>query len=304
MNKIYYTRKEDSLWTIHDLFNEISLFMKNNYESEIITQFGGLVYVSEFDYHIGDCEIIIYDDTNDILKVMSFSETKTGIIDILKSRNNKDDIFIVLHYLNWGDNLRNLEGYNFTLEITTSYPFSPKINYDYFYHIRQLKKQEDLIDQMFFKTTTGRGDEKKLSDINLINQSFSPKPFDQYLEMSINYKIGLSIPGGGYELCHRDFDCMSVGLPLLRLELVGKYNPELIPNYHYISVPRDNIGYDNFIDLKGGDNYINEYKKRFMDVKDDFEFLNFISKNSFLYYKENLSPEKRLIKILNTLKIN
>jgi hypothetical protein len=304
MYKIYYTRKEHSLWTIHDLFNELSLYLNENYNSEIITQFGGHVYVKEFDYHIGDCEIILYDEINDILKVVSYSETKTSVIDIIKKRNNKNDTIVVLHQPNWGGHLSGLEKFNFTLKQTTFYPFSPKVNYEYFYHIRKLKKQENLIDKIFFKTTTGRGDEQKLIESGLINLPFNPIPFEEYLEMSINYKIGLSISGSGYELCHRDFDCMSVGLPLMRLELIGKYEPELIPNYHYISINRGELGNDVFMDLKGGDKYIELYKKRFMEVKDDYKFLNFISKNAFDYFKENSSPENRLRKLLNILNIN
>jgi hypothetical protein len=304
MYKIYYTRKEHNLWTIHDLFNELSLYLKDNNNSEIITQFGGHVHIKEFDYHIGDCEILIYDEINDGIKILSFSESKTDIIDILKKRNNKNDLIVILHQSNWGDHLLNIENFNFTLKQTTFYPFSPKVNYEYYYHNRRLQNKEDLIDKMFFKTTTGRGDEQKLSEIGLINEPFPDTPFDKYLEMSIKYKIGLSISGGGYELCHRDFDCMSVGLPLLRLELIGNYEPKLIPNYHYISIDRDDVDRDTFMDLRGGENYIELYRKRFMEVKDDYEYLNFISKNAFTYYKENLSPENRLKKILNILKIN
>lgn len=304
MYKIYYTRKEHGLWTIHDLFNELSFYLNKNYGAQTITQFGGHVHVTEFDYHIGDCEIIIYDDLSDTLKVISFSETKTQVIDILKKRDNPNDILILLHHLSWGLHLLDLKNYKFTCEITTFYPFSPKLNYQYFYNLRKLKKDEELIDKMFFHTTTGRGDQKKLSEIGLINEPFSPKPFDEYLELSINYKVGLSIPTGNYELCHRDFDCMAVGLPLLRLELVGDYNPTLIPDYHYISVPRSNVGNNNYQALVGGDNYINEYRKKFMEVKDNTDFLNFVSNNAHTYYKENSSSEMKLTKILKKLNID
>jgi hypothetical protein len=291
------------LWTIHDLFNEISLYLKSNYNTEIITQIAGLVYVKEFNYYIGDCEILIYDDKLDILKGISFSEAKTDILDVFKKRNNRNDVFVLLHHLNWGVDIQQTKNYNFSVIITTFYPFSPMINYDYFYRLRQLMNKNSLIDKMFFKTTTGRGDEKELFELGLINEPFHFKPFDEYLEMSINYKVGLSIPGGGYELCHRDFDCMAIGLPLLRLEIIGDYNPKLISNFHYISVPRDNLGYDNFKDLRGGEIYLKEYEKRFYQVKNDFDFLEFISQNARKYYQENISNEMKLVKIINLLKI-
>jgi len=303
MYSVFYTRKENSLWTLHDLFNELSLYLQNSYNATINTQFGGHIYVELFNYNVGDCEIIIYNHENDSLKIISFSEIKTDVIDILKTRNNPNDILIVLHNLSWGNHLTDLDNYKFKLKPTTFYPFSPKINYHFFYNTRKLKKENDLIDKMFLRTTTGRGDEYKLSSIGLINELFPGLPFEEYLEKAICYKVGLSIPTSTYELCHRDFDYMSIGLPLMRLELIGNYYPKLLPNYHYISINRNSLSTDNYSALVGGDAYIEAYKNKFYEIKNNIDFLNFISKNAFDYYNKYCSPHNRLKHILNLLEI-
>lgn len=299
--KVYYTRTQYSPWTIHDLFNELSIYLNTKYKCSIHTQVGGHVYIPEINYYIGDCELVIYDEINDNLKIISYSETKTSLIDILKQRNKLGDILIILHNLSWKDHITEIG--NFKIQNTTFYPFSPKLNYNYFYNLRQLKKHFELIDKIFFRTTTGRGDEIKLSTLGLTNELFDPLPFENYLELAINYKVGLSIPTSNYELCHRDFDYMAIGLPLMRLELMGTYNPQIIPNFHYIAVSRDNLSYDNYLDLKGGDNYIDAYRNRFLEIKNDTEFLHFIQQNAKEYYDTYCSPTNKLKLILNKLEI-
>jgi hypothetical protein len=48
---------------------------------------------------------------------------------------------------------------------------------------------------------------------------------------------------------------------------------------------------------------LKEYEKRFYQVKNDFDFLEFISQNARKYYQENISNEMKLVKIINLLKI-
>jgi len=303
MFKIFYTQNKDNVWTLHDLFNEIAVYFKENTVCEVISKVGGHVFIEEFGYNIGDCEILIQNTLENSLHVISYSESKTDILEILKKRNNANDIILVLHYMNWGYHLENLQGYKFTVSKTTFFPFSPKINHKYYYNLRRLKDRYHLIDKVFFKTTTGRGDEEKLQELGIIEGPNTFVPYEDYLKLSINYKIGLSISGGGYELCHRDFDCMAVGLPLMRLELLGSYDPPLIPNYHYISIDRINLPKDNFMDLRGGEQYISLYKEKFYEVRTKYDFMKFIQDNAFDYYKNYLSPDNRLNMIMKQLKL-
>lgn len=303
MYDIFYTRKENSLWTLHDIFNELSLFLQEYHNGKINAKLGGHTYINIFDYNIGDCEIAIYNQSKDILKIISFSETKTDIIDILKNRNNPNDLLIILHNLSWGHHLTDINNYKFKLKNTTFYPFSPKINYNFYYNLRQLKNYDHLIDKMFLRTTTGRGDEYRLSEMGLINELFPPITCEKYLEKAISYKAGLSIPTATYEICHRDFDYMAIGLPLIRLELIGNYYPKLVPNYHYISIDRTHLSIDNYKALVGGDEYVKAYKDKFYEIKDNINLLKFISKNAFEYYNTYCSPQNRLKHLLNLLEI-
>jgi len=78
----------------------------------------------------------------------------------------------------------------------------------------------------------------------------------------------------------------------------------MIPNYHYISVNREDLPKDSNLDCGGGEEYIKKYVKRFEEVKNDFEFLEFISKNAREYYQNYCSNENRvnnMIKKLNMI---
>jgi len=304
MYKIYYTTTGYGPWTVHDLLNELAIFYHNCYDAEIITRVKERVYIPEFDCKIMDCESLIYNTHNDMLKIISFAERPSEMINVLKKRNKETDRLIIVHGLSWSNSVNKINNRKFKVYNTTFYPFSPKINYNYYYNLRQLKKyHNDITDKIFFRTTTGRGDEKELLSSGITNEAFKPIPFDQYLNMAINYKIGLSISTNVYEICHRDFDYMAIGLPMMRVEMLGSYFPKLIPNHHYISIDRkkynlpDNIAADRI----GGEAYIKEYKDRFFEVKDDYELLDFISKNANEYYRKYSAPESRLNLLLDIL---
>ena len=133
--------------------------------------------------------------------------------------------------------------------------------------------------------------------------------FEPYLEKLINSKIGLSYymeldkyntpydhPG---EFCYRDIEYMALGIPMIRFNYLSELNPNLIPNYHYISINRPD---DLIIDRLGNESHAKLIEERFLEVKDDYEFLNFISKNARQYYTDYLSRENRVnhtIKLLN-----
>jgi hypothetical protein len=119
-----------------------------------------------------------------------------------------------------------------------------------------------------------------------------------YFEDLIKYKIGLSIAGRG-ELCYRDIEYMALGIPMIRFNYLSELNPNLIPNYHYISINRPD---DLIIDRLGNESHAKLIEERYLEVKDDYEFLNFISKNARQYYTDYLSRENRVnhtIKLLN-----
>jgi hypothetical protein len=301
MKTIYITYTQYSPWALQDLIAELGEYLSKS-QYVIKSQTGGHLYVEVFDHNLSDCETLIYDDELDCLKAISFSEVRTPLFEIFQKRNNKNDILVILHQRSWGLHNFNKDSFNFKLKNTTTYTLKSEGNFDYFYNKRQSLKYDNLIDKMFFRTTTGRGDEVELSKRNIINPLFNPMPYEDYMELAIQYKVGLSI-GAGYEICHRDIEYMAIGLPMLRLEYTSTYNPELIPNYHYISIDRDGFAFDSNKDNIGGEKYIEAYVKKFNEVKDNYEFLDFISTNANQYYKNNCTPSTRLKTMLNLLEI-
>lgn len=288
-------------WANHDFLVQLSLELKKTHNANLITKKGELVYIEKFDYVLPDCEILIHDTDKDILLGYSFSETRTGMYHVFEKRNNPNDILIGVHQdANWGLHTLKRDHLVFKLKRCAFQPYSPWINYGFYYRKRQFIQNQDFVDGIFFRCTTGRGDEDALHNLDIVNEKFRPLPQEVYLDRAITYKVGLSIPNNA-GICHRDIDCMAIGLPLMRFEMHGEYYPKLIPNYHYISI--SNEGFLPGGVIKGGPEYVEAYVNRFMEVKDDFEFLNFISENAHNYFEENCSQHNRVNHILHLWEI-
>jgi hypothetical protein len=93
---------------------------------------------------------------------------------------------------------------------------------------------------------------------------------------------------------------MAIGVPFIRFEYTTNLNPKLIPNYHYISIDRPS---DLVIDRLGNETHAAMIEKRFLEVKDDKEFLSFISKNAKEYYDTYLSRYNNVKHTLNLLEL-
>jgi hypothetical protein len=165
-------------------------------------------------------------------------------------------------------------------------------------HYEKRKTINNFIDKMYFRGTS-------ISDrpiVTHINQDYlngynpigSPPT---YFNDLINYKIGLSVAGRG-ELCYRDIEYMALGIPFIRFEYISELNPNLIPNFHYISIDRPE---DLLKDRLGNIEHAKMIEKRFLEVKDDLEFLNFISNNARDYYTTYLNRGNNVNHTLNLL---
>jgi hypothetical protein len=134
----------------------------------------------------------------------------------------------------------------------------------------------------------------KIGDIKINDKKLFP--VEKYFEELTNNKICLSLNGAA-EICHRDIEIFSAMSALLRPKLNLQFHNELIPDYHYISFEMDN----NPIVL----NKI--ILDRYNEVKDDIEFLRYISENGYQWYLENgtIDSNVRILKeIININKIN
>lgn len=305
----------------HGFFLDIVLYLKEKYSANIIENDPdkGYIFIEKYNHEMRDCELIIEDEENDKLTIISFCESMgwgngtkvNNIWSILTERNNPKDTIVIVHYTSWfhhDDDFSNQ--YNFKILKTSFFPFNPWINNDYFYKLRKFKKEKHFIDKMFFLSTTRREDPFKLYELGYCTNPDLRYNTESYLNMAINYKVGLAISSVS-ELCYREIDYMGIGLPTLRLEYKITTNPPLIPNYHYISIDRDKYNlygkkneseWGAHLDRGGGENYIKAYIERFLEVKDDYDFLSYISKNANDYFKKNCTSENILnntIKMIN-----
>ena len=242
-----------------------------------------------------ECEYVIeFEDTGEIY-IMSVSDDLTYAT--LNEKNNPLVKKVLISQFD-REKIKSHVGSDFIDKYSPWIYFPCTIDdLEFFYEKRKTIPQ--FIDKMYFRGTS-------ISDrpivthfnTNYLNGYTPIGGPNTYFEDLINYKIGLSIAGRG-ELCYRDIEYMALGIPMIRFNYLSELNPNLIPNYHYISVNRPE---DLIIDRLGNESHSKLIEERFLEVKGDYEFLNFVSKNARQYYSDHLSRENRVnhtIKLLN-----
>jgi len=166
-----------------------------------------------------------------------------------------------------------------------------------YYNKRQEK--EFLNNTLYFKGTSLE-DRKILSfiDKNIITD-FNVITPSNYFDDLISHKIALSVDGRG-EFCYRDVECFGIGVPIIRYEYVSKFISPLIPNYHYISLPRPS---DMGLYRLGNETHAKLLENRYHEVINDNEFLSFISRNAKEYYDINFSLNSKIKNTFNLLNL-
>jgi hypothetical protein len=123
----------------------------------------------------------------------------------------------------------------------------------------------------------------------------------EYLNELSEYKVSLSLPGGT-EICNRDIESFAIGIPVLRPSLSVNYPNPLIPNYHYISFFHHcdyiDMGNPKYLDYRAFQKNL-EYTWEL--VKNNDEYLNFVSKNARNWFLNNCSIDKNIDLILNKI---
>jgi hypothetical protein len=123
-----------------------------------------------------------------------------------------------------------------------------------------------------------------------------------YLKELDTYSLNFS-PNGAGEICFRDFEIMGLGTALFRQKLVVEFHNYLIPNYHYISVDFDDIPFNGYNEVYWG-LLANRIQERFNQVKNDYDFIDFVAKNGRDWYVENGTSEKNANIILSLMDFN
>lgn len=167
------------------------------------------------------------------------------------------------------------------------------------YYEKRKQYDSSFKDKLFFRGTM-------LEDRPILNyfndtvlEGILPTNPESYFNELITYKLGLSIAGRG-QLCYRDIEYMAVGVPFIRFQYTAEINPNLKPNYHYISVERPT---DLLKDRLGNKEHADMIINRFFEVKDDEDFLSFVAKNAKKYYDTYLAEPNNVLHTLNLLEL-
>jgi hypothetical protein len=146
----------------------------------------------------------------------------------------------------------------------------------------------------------------KISDESILiidkNKNNNSLDYTDYLKDLSKYRCCLSLPGGT-EVCNRDIECFGVGVPVMRPYLDINYPDPLISNYHYINFYEDCKYWDgnpeNFNPI--------EFNKRLIYywniIKDNYEYLKFVSDNARDWYTKNCTLESNTQYILDNLNL-
>ena len=171
-------------------------------------------------------------------------------------------------------------------------------NLEMFYQKRQSIKERS--NTLFFKGSSIQ-DRSFLShlDKNYVTD-FTPTNSNDYFNQLIAHKLAISIDGRG-EFCYRDVECFGCGVPIIRYEYESILSEPLIPNYHYISIPRPQ---DMTLYRTGTKEHADKFMEKYFEVISNDRLLAFISKNAREYYEKNLSLKPSLEKTYELLNLN
>lgn len=123
--------------------------------------------------------------------------------------------------------------------------------------------------------------------------------FKDYAEELIEYRCGLSLNGNA-EICNRDIELMSMGMPILRPELKCSHlHDPLIPNFHYVSFdferqPFNEAAYPGAPLHHNAKLVSDAMIDRWESVKYDYDFLDFVGYNAKQWYNKNGNHESHV----------
>jgi len=249
--------------------------------------------INDYD-DILECEYVIENSENGEFVVMTISDSITGII-FSEKRNPYFKKGLVAQFLPREIYL-NGEKYMYKLSPWVYFK-SNMVDIEPYYQ-KRLNNPPTNNKICFRGVTTDRPIISHI-DKNIITSSDILTP-TTYFDDIITYKMSLSVDGAA-EFCYRDIECFGLGVPILRFEYLSKMYNELIPNYHYISVPRPD---DLRLYRLGNEFHARLIEKRHYEVLNDTEFLNFISKNARKYYEDNCQINNLIKNTHNLLNLN
>lgn len=287
----------------NDFWDEFTLYLKNFFIVEenrfyseahsarynIYLRYGTVPYIE-----LLECEYVIENLQNGEFVMMSVSDNITsGVIN--EQRNPKFKKALLSQYLP-SDVISHAGKYVYKYSPWT-YFFFQNFDLDPYYQKRILNPPVD--DRLYFRGTS-------LDDRTILNffdkkiiTPFHPVDTDVYFDDIIKYKIALSVDGRG-EFCYRDIECFAMGIPIIRFEYVSPMIDPLIPDYHYISIPRPD---DMVLYRTGTAEHAKLLEERYYNVLNDEPFLKYIAKNAREYYLKNCTMDAVIKNAYNLLEL-
>lgn len=251
--------------------------------------------VGSFGHHppLSDVDCVIENmDTHEYV-VISFTEYfNSYVVHYLRSEMCKH---VCLAHFNYTNIYYWLRRDNLTHQINKVSPwfFGSITEYDVNLY-RTLRNTTDTFsDNLFFKGS-GAGDYRKvikiLHDRKVIdNESIHINDYFTQLattKCALSYYMDLDRyytpfhhPG---EFCYRDMEYMAVGTPFIRIEYKDAVHNGLLPNYHYISIPREHA-YDVY-NKHGDEGVADLIVEKHQEILHDDAFLQHISTNQRTWF--------------------
>jgi len=256
---------------------------------------------------ISDVDFVIENTELKKIKIFSFTEYFLHYLTHWSKSEHVDSIHLghfSYHWLyNWCKSDNNLHNIHKIKPFTfLSYaPFDP---------IPYRNKREN--DKLFY---LGSGVNSYRETVKIINEKGYLQPLinvdhKNYLELlskqkiALSHYLDLSKNVNHYEhtgeFCYRDIEMMALGIPFVRMEFRDTTYEPMLPNIHYIPILREDcfLAYEK----NGNEGVADLYIGKYLEVKQDEEYLNYISKNQIEWYdRNNKSPEseEQTYKLLN-----
>jgi hypothetical protein len=176
--------------------------------------------------------------------------------------------------------------------------FLPYLQFDHEKY-RNIRTESESLEEKLFWLGSGAGDYRNV--IKIIHdegflQPLSNTSHSDYLlklsksKIAVAYYTDLQRYNTPYdhpgEFCYRDMEYAMVGVPFIRIEYKDTLHNPLLPNHHYISIPREHayVAYEK----KGDEGVAELYIQKYQEVKDDELFLSYISNNLINWSNENI----------------
>jgi len=248
-----------------------------------------------------ECEMVIEDADTKEIKALSVSDSLTSVI-LGLAQNPRTTKILVAQY-NYEEINHHLSSKESNLIYSPWVYFPQNIeNYEKYYNRRQnILAEGQLQDKFYFRgTSLEYRNIVSYFDKTIFTGGLPLGGFEAYANDLLQYKVGYSIAGRG-EFCYRDVEYMAMGVPFIRFEYTNQMYPKLVPNYHYISVDRPaDLPYDK----DATPEHARLIEQKFLEVKDNTPYLNFIAKNAREFYKNYIETEKCIEHTLQLLNIH